>query len=138
MRTTGILRNMDKLGRLVIPKELRRTLGIDEGDHIEVFRNKENIVIRKMETPGIVRKIDKLGRLVIPMELRSALDISNADPLEFLMNENEIILRKYRPANACFLTGEIDRGNVILAGGKLVLSPQALQEVAAEIKKLGV
>lgn len=136
MRTTGIVRSMDKLGRLVIPKELRRTLEIADGDYVEVFRDGENVIVRKLQDTGIARKIDKLGRLVIPMELRSALEIDNTEPIEFLLNEDEIVLRKYRSAYACHLTGEISQENYILAGGKLVLSPKALQEVATEINKL--
>lgn len=138
MRTTGIVRNMDRLGRLVIPKELRRTLEIVDGDYVEVFRDGENVVVRKLQDTGIARKVDKLGRLVIPMELRSALEIDITEPIEFLLNEDEIVLRKYRAAYACHLTGEISQGNYILAGGKLVLSPKALQEVAAEINKLSM
>lgn len=138
MRTTGIVRNMDRLGRLVIPKELRRTLEITDGGYVEVFRDGENVIVRKQQDTGIARKIDKLGRLVIPMELRSALEIDNTEPIEFLVDEDEIVLRKYRPAHACLLTGEISQENYILAGGKLVLSPKALQEVAAEINKLAM
>lgn len=138
MRTTGIVRSMDRLGRLVIPKELRRTLEIADGDYVEVFRDGENVVVRKLQDTGIARKVDKLGRLVIPMELRSVLEIDNTEPIEFLLNEDEIVLRKYRPAYACHLTGEISQENYILAGGKLVLSPKALQEVAAEINKLAM
>lgn len=37
MRATGIIRRVDDLGRVVIPKELRRTLGIREGDPLEIF-----------------------------------------------------------------------------------------------------
>ncbi|MDI6677045.1 AbrB/MazE/SpoVT family DNA-binding domain-containing protein [Bacillus wiedmannii] len=138
MRTTGIVRNMDKLGRLVIPMELRRTLEIKEGDHIEVFREGENVVVRKARSAGIVKKVDKLGRLVIPMELRNVLEIADTDPIEFLLNKDQIVLRKYRSAHACHLTGDISQDNYVLAGGKLVLSPKALQEVAEEIKKLAI
>lgn len=47
MKSTGIIRNMDELGRLVIPKELRRTFSINEGDPLEIFTNGEKIVIQK-------------------------------------------------------------------------------------------
>ncbi|MGD6932055.1 MULTISPECIES: AbrB/MazE/SpoVT family DNA-binding domain-containing protein [Bacillus cereus group] len=138
MRTTGIVRNMDRLGRLVIPKELRRTLEIIDGDYVEIFRDGENVVVRKLRDTGIARKIDKLGRLVIPMELRSTLEIDNTEPIEFLLNKDQIVLRKYKSASACHLTGDISQDNYVLAGGKLVLSPKALREVAAEIKKLAI
>lgn len=37
MRTTGIIRRVDDLGRVVIPKEIRRTMGLQEGDALEMF-----------------------------------------------------------------------------------------------------
>ncbi|MBJ6360826.1 AbrB/MazE/SpoVT family DNA-binding domain-containing protein [Paenibacillus sp. GCM10012307] len=51
MKTTGIVRNLDSLGRVVIPMELRRTLNIESGDPIEVFVNGDQIVLRKY-SPG--------------------------------------------------------------------------------------
>lgn len=49
MKSTGIVRKVDDLGRLVVPKELRRTLDIDIKDPVEFFIDGENIVIRKYE-----------------------------------------------------------------------------------------
>ena len=45
MRATGIVRRIDDLGRVVIPKELRRHMGIVEGDPLEVFTTNEGRVI---------------------------------------------------------------------------------------------
>ncbi|MDF2683966.1 MAG: transition state regulator Abh, partial [Brevibacillus sp.] len=45
MKATGIVRRIDELGRIVLPKELRRTLGIKEGDPVEVFVQGEQIVL---------------------------------------------------------------------------------------------
>ena len=42
MRATGIVRRIDDLGRVVIPKEIRRQVGIQEGDPLEIFTIKEN------------------------------------------------------------------------------------------------
>lgn len=41
MRTTGIVRRIDDLGRVVIPKEIRRTMGLQEGDALEMFIDNE-------------------------------------------------------------------------------------------------
>lgn len=46
MKSTGIIRNIDGLGRIVIPKELRRTLGIKEHDPLEIFTTDVGIEIR--------------------------------------------------------------------------------------------
>lgn len=47
MKTTGIVRKMDDLGRVVIPIELRRTLGIDKKDAVEISADREKITIKK-------------------------------------------------------------------------------------------
>lgn len=47
MKSTGIVRRLDELGRLVIPKELRRTLGIDVKDPLEIYVDGESIILKK-------------------------------------------------------------------------------------------
>ena len=47
MRATGIVRRLDDLGRIVIPKEIRKTLHIKEGDPLEIFTAKDGEVILK-------------------------------------------------------------------------------------------
>ena len=47
MKATGIVRRIDDLGRVVIPKEIRRTMRIREGNPLEIFTNKEGEVIFK-------------------------------------------------------------------------------------------
>lgn len=53
MRSTGIVRKLDDLGRIVIPKETRKVLGIKEGDSLEVFTEGESIVLKKYQ-PGCI------------------------------------------------------------------------------------
>ena len=63
MRATGIVRRIDDLGRIVIPKELRRTLRIRESDPIEIFSGREGEIILKKYSPrsvclpGSMRKV---------------------------------------------------------------------------------
>ena len=47
MRATGILRRVDDLGRVVIPKEVRRSLGIREGDPMEIYTIDGGVVFKK-------------------------------------------------------------------------------------------
>lgn len=49
MKATGIVRKVDELGRVVIPIELRRTLNIDIKDALEIFVDKDQIVLKKYE-----------------------------------------------------------------------------------------
>lgn len=51
MKATGIVRRVDDLGRIVIPKELRRTLGVKEGDTMEIFTDGKGVVLQKY-APG--------------------------------------------------------------------------------------
>ena len=51
MKATGIVRRIDDLGRVVIPKEIRRTLRIREGDPLEIFTSKDGEVIFKKYSP---------------------------------------------------------------------------------------
>ena len=47
MKATGIVRRIDELGRVVIPKEIRKTLRIREGDPLEIYTDKEDVLFRK-------------------------------------------------------------------------------------------
>ena len=48
MKATGIIRRIDELGRIVIPKEIRKTLRIKEGENLEIYVDKEdNIILKK-------------------------------------------------------------------------------------------
>lgn len=53
MKSTGIVRKVDELGRIVLPIELRRTFGIAEKDALEIYVDGENIILRKYE-PGCI------------------------------------------------------------------------------------
>ena len=50
MKSTGIVRKVDELGRIVLPIELRRILGIEEKDRIEIFVDGESIILRKYQS----------------------------------------------------------------------------------------
>lgn len=50
MKALGIMRRIDDLGRIVIPKEIRRSLKIREGDALELYRDDDMICLRKVET----------------------------------------------------------------------------------------
>ena len=52
MKATGIVRRIDDLGRVVIPKEIRRTMRIREGDPLEIFTNGDGVVFKKYSLMG--------------------------------------------------------------------------------------
>lgn len=49
MKSTGIIRKVDELGRVVIPKELRKKFGIEEKDGLEIYVEDDRIILKKYE-----------------------------------------------------------------------------------------
>ena len=49
MKSTGIVRHLDELGRIVLPKELRTILNINERDSIEIFTDNDKIILQKYQ-----------------------------------------------------------------------------------------
>lgn len=83
MKATGIVRRIDDLGRVVIPKEIRRTLRIREGDPLEIFVAREGEVILKKYSP-----ISELGHFA--SEYAEALYDSVHFPV-FICDRDEMI-----------------------------------------------
>lgn len=68
MKATGIVRRIDDLGRIIIPKEIRRTLNIKEGDPLEIYTGEDGAVIfRKYytETENIAGECAKIVNLAV-------------------------------------------------------------------------
>ena len=110
MKSTGIVRHVDNLDRIVIPKELCKTLGIEPKGALEIFVNDSQIILQKHEdnsakTTGIVRRVDSLDRIVIPKEICKKLGIEPKDALEIFVDETKIVLGKYEPA--CIFCKEV-------------------------------
>lgn len=59
MKSTGVIRRIDDLGRIVIPKEIRKNLRIKEGDNLEVFVDNEDIILKKY---SMMNKINDLSQ----------------------------------------------------------------------------
>lgn len=79
MKSTGIVRKVDELGRVVLPIELRRTLGIDEKDALEIYTDGEKIVLRKYEPACIFcgnteNVLNYKNRLVCSECIKSMMD----------------------------------------------------------------
>ncbi len=64
MKTTGVIRRIDELGRIVIPKEIRRNLGIRDGENIEIFTDETSIILKKHSRIASYSEIiNKIGDL---------------------------------------------------------------------------
>ena len=123
IKATGVVRPLDELGRVVVPKELRRTYDLKEGDRVEIYKDGKMIVVTKVGTMkpgtaiGIVRTLDSLGRIVLPKELRRTLGINDGDGLEFYTTEAAIVLAKYTPG--CMGCDEVGVPMTTLGGVRL-------------------
>ena len=71
MKETGIVRRIDDLGRIVIPKEIRRSLKIREGDPLEIFLEKDCVCFQKYSALGSLS--DETLRIAITMAEKSGL-----------------------------------------------------------------
>ena len=72
MKATGIVRRIDELGRIVIPKELRRTLHIKADDPIEIFTAEDGVIaLRKYEpSNSVLSYLERLEALINNEEFR--------------------------------------------------------------------
>lgn len=84
MKSTGIVRKVDELGRVVLPIELRRSLNIDTKDSLEIFVDDDKIVLKKYEPADIFTGemndlIDYKGKKV---SVKSILEMAEAANLK--------------------------------------------------------
>ena len=59
MKATGIVRRIDELGRVVIPKEIRRTLRIKDGDPLEIFTERDELMLKKYSPIAALEKFSE-------------------------------------------------------------------------------
>ncbi len=112
MKATGIVRRIDDLGRVVIPKEIRRTLRIREGDPLEIFVDREGEVILKKYSPigelGDFAKeyadslYEAIGHITCIADRDTIIAVSGAPKKEFLNKPIglavEKVMEERRPA----------------------------------------
>lgn len=71
MKATGMVRKLDKLGRIVVPMELRRNLGISMGDPVEFYVDGQTIIVKKYDATGSVEEL--VDRLEQEIRMKSHL-----------------------------------------------------------------
>lgn len=62
MKSTGIIRRIDELGRIVIPKEIRKNLRIKEGENLEIYIENENIILKKY---SLLKKLTDIANIYV-------------------------------------------------------------------------
>lgn len=109
MKATGIVRRIDDLGRVVIPKEIRRTMRIREGDPLEIYTDREGEVIFKKYSPigelsefasKYAETLHKAGSLAVIITDRDAViaasGVSRKEYLEKAISDELDVLMKER------------------------------------------
>ncbi len=101
MKATGIVRRIDDLGRVVIPKEIRRTLRIREGDPLEIFTDADGEVIFKKYSPiGELSTFAEQYAEVLGKVTKQAVLISDSDHIIAAagVSRKEMLERRISPA----------------------------------------
>lgn len=80
LKSTGIVRRVDELGRVVIPVELRRTHAIDEKDSLEIYVDGDKIILRKYEPAcvfcGDAHQVETFKGKFVCTSCRSSMAVS--------------------------------------------------------------
>ncbi|WP_078378385.1 stage V sporulation protein T [Sutcliffiella halmapala] len=117
MKATGIVRRIDDLGRVVIPKEIRRTLRIREGDPLEIFVDRDGEVILKKYSPiselGDFAKeyaealYDSLGQPVLICDRDTFIAVAGSSKKEYLSKSvSEVVEKSMEDRNSILKTDE--------------------------------
>ena len=112
MKATGIVRRIDDLGRVVIPKEIRRTLHIREGDPLEIYTEKDGEVIFKKYSPMgdlqnfAVQMCDAIGKntghIAAVSDRDSIIALAGAPRRELLDKPNSADLDQIMERRKCY------------------------------------
>jgi AbrB family looped-hinge helix DNA binding protein len=91
MKALGIVRRIDDLGRVVIPKEIRRSLKIREGDAIEMYREDDMICLKKVETEkDFIKDVEKMNYDIAEL----LYDWNNREELSAIAEAFDVILEQ--------------------------------------------
>lgn len=114
MKATGIVRRIDDLGRVVIPKEIRRTLRIREGDPLEIFTDREGEVILKKYSPiGELNEFateycealyESINHMVVITDRDTIIAVSGGPKKEYLNNRVSQELEKVMESRTTYNT----------------------------------
>lgn len=142
MKATGIVRRIDDLGRVVVPKEIRRTLKIREGDPMEIFTEKDGeIILRKYSPIGEMSEHAKQyadtlahtsGHIVIITDKNSIVAVSGAGKKDAIGKAITKELYGIIENRNVYITGKGDKRPVKIWDGMDNLSGQVIAPIISE------
>ena len=80
VKSTGIVRRLDELGRITLPIELRRNLNVEERDQLEIFTEKDRIILKKYEPSDVFTGdtkdlVEYKGKMVSRKTIRELMEL---------------------------------------------------------------
>jgi len=116
MKATGIVRRIDELGRVVIPKEIRRTLRIREGDPLEIFTDREGGIILKKYSPiGELSDFSReyaeslqmsIGHIILVSDNDNIINVSGTQKKDYMDKKVSSEMGKVMDERKAVITGE--------------------------------
>lgn len=94
MKSTGIVRRIDDLGRVVVPKELRYKLGIREGDPLEIFCDDDMVCFKKYNVEGTL--VAALNKVVDLINDEYVSDCLSSEEKEMIKSICDFVIGRHR------------------------------------------
>ncbi len=122
MKATGIVRRIDELGRVVIPKEIRRTLRIKDGDPLEIFIDRDELMLKKYSpmqslekfAGGSVKSLSELsGFTAIISDSNEVLFVDGKLKKEIQGKKITMQCEKLLQERKTYLANIVDGGNIL-------------------------
>ncbi|NCU17741.1 stage V sporulation protein T [Pallidibacillus pasinlerensis] len=146
MKATGIVRRIDDLGRVVIPKEIRRTLRIREGDPLEIFVDRDGEVILKKYSPiselsdfskeYAEALFDSLGNPVLICDRDSVIAVAGGSKKEYLSkNISDVVEKVMDERSSVLVTNESSVS--IVEGNEETLASYTISPIVANGDPIG-
>lgn len=146
MKATGIVRRIDDLGRVVIPKEIRRTLRIREGDPLEIFVDRDGEVILKKYSPiselsdfskeYAEALFDSLSNPVLICDRDSVIAVAGGSKKEYLnKNISDIVEKVMDERTSVLVTNESSVS--IVEGNEETLASYTISPIVANGDPIG-
>lgn len=94
LKSTGVVRRIDELGRIVIPKEIRRNLGIRDGENVEIFTESDCIILKKYLRLNRSNELAKSLTEIIYNDFNYKIIITDRDKVIAASGINNIVNKK--------------------------------------------
>ena len=142
MKATGIVRRIDELGRVVIPKEIRRTLRIREGDPLEIFTDRDELMLKKYSpiatlerfSEGSAKSLNDLsGYLAVICDTDEVLYASGEGRKEINRKPLSAAIKKILKDRRSYLANASEGGDVVplTSGEDVPLTAQVIVPIVS-------